>query len=516
MSLRNSIANTLASTLADGGWRAKARPEQLPPPGDWNGWLVMAGRGFGKTRTGAEWVRELVETGAAGRIGLIGPTAGDVRDVMVEGPAGILAVSSPWCRPKYEPSVRRLTWPNGATATTFSAEEDDRLRGPQHDHVWFDELATMKDPNAVWDMAQFGLRLGTRPRWLVTTTPRPIKLLRELLAREGHDVVVTRGSTMDNAANLAPAFLEAIRSRYEGTRLGRQELHAELLFDVPGALWTREMLDRANGSWRLPEMKRVVVAVDPSGTKGQQDDGDEIGIVVAGLGEDDICYILGDRSCKLSPAGWAAEVVRAYRDFNADRVIGEKNFGGALIEHTLRTVDRNIPYREVVATRGKIQRAEPVSALFEQGRVRFARSFPELEDELAAFTGSGYVGDGSPDRADAMIWAVSELVVQPEPQVRVEIMMGAGAILGYGDTSEPEPTEDQNFFEAAAEYAAGTLSSPKDVAWFLAERSVRSMTRWKRAEGGAGLADASASAHTLSVGPCVSWAISRGSSRRSM
>jgi phage terminase large subunit-like protein len=213
MSLHSSIASALADALQDGGWRSKARPEQLPPPGDWNGWLVMAGRGFGKTRTGSEWVKELVETGAAGRIALIAPTAGDARDVMVEGPSGLLAVSSPWFRPEYEPSKRRLTWPNGATAATFSSEEADRLRGPQHDAAWFDELAAMTDPSAVWDMAQFGLRIGVRPRWLVTTTPRPIKLLRGLLSREGDDVVVCHGSTFANAPNLAPSFLEAIKAR---------------------------------------------------------------------------------------------------------------------------------------------------------------------------------------------------------------------------------------------------------------------------------------------------------------
>jgi phage terminase large subunit-like protein len=310
MTKGNGFADKLAEALADGGWRAKARPEQLAPPGDWNGWVVCAGRGFGKTRTGAEWVRENVEAGAAKRIALIGPTVADTRDVMVEGPAGILAVSSPWCRPEYEPSKRRLTWPNGAIATTFSAEESDRLRGPQHDALWFDELAAAADAPAVWDMAMFGLRIGARPRWLVTTTPKPIKLLRELLAREGHDVVITRGSTLDNAANLAPGFIEAIQARYEGTRLGRQEINAELLLDVQGALWTRDMLDRTNGKWTLPDMKRVVVAIDPSGTRGEDDSGDSIGIIVAGLGTDGFGYVLADKTCKLSPDGWGRPLRR--------------------------------------------------------------------------------------------------------------------------------------------------------------------------------------------------------------
>jgi phage terminase large subunit-like protein len=406
-----SIAGQLADVLADGGWRAKARPEQLPPPGDWNGWVVCSGRGFGKTRCGAEWVRELVESGAAGRIALIAPTAADCRDVIVEGPAGILATASPWCRPEYQPALRRLSWPNGAVASTFSAEEADRLRGPQHDAAWFDELAAFSNPSDVWDMAMFGLRLGVRPRWLVTTTPKPVKLLRELLAREGHDVVITRGSTFDNAANLAPSFLESIRSKYEGTRLGRQELHAELLLDVPGALWSREMLDRANGSWKLPDMQRVVVAVDPSGTRGEEDSGDSIGIVVAGIGSDDKCYVLADRTCKLSPDAWGREAVRAYREFKADRIVAERNFGGAMVEHVLRTIDRNIPYREVTASRGKVQRAEPVAALYEQNRVRHAGSFPELEDQLCAMTSDGYVGDGSPDRLDALVWAITDLML---------------------------------------------------------------------------------------------------------
>jgi phage terminase large subunit-like protein len=425
MSLK-SIAGMLADTIADGGWRTKARPEQLPPPGDWNGWVVCAGRGFGKTRTGAEWIRELVESGTAGRIALIAPTAADCRDVLVEGPAGILAVSSPWCRPDYQPALRRLTWPNGAVASTFSAEEANRLRGPQHDAAWFDELAAMTHPSEIWDMAQFGLRLGTRPRWLVTTTPKPVKLLRELLAREGHDVVITRGSTFDNAANLAPSFLKSIRSKYEGTRLGRQELNAELLLDVPGALWTREMLDRANGSWTLPDMQRVVVAVDPSGTRGEEDSGDSVGIVVAGFGSDDKCYVLADRTCKLSPDAWGREAVRAYREFKADRIVAEKNFGGAMVEHVLRTIDRNIPYREVTASRGKTQRSEPVAALYEQGRVRHAGSFPELEDQCCAMTGDGYSGDGSPDRLDALVWAISDLMlgatVTPTRWVYVDFM----------------------------------------------------------------------------------------------
>ncbi len=418
-----SIAGALADTLADGGWRSKARTAQLPPPdftghGPANGWLFMGGRGTGKTRSGAEWIRELIETGAARHIALIAATAGDARDIMCEGPSGLLAVSSPWCRPEYEPSKRRLTWPNGAVASTFSSEEADRLRGPQHDALWADELASWKDPQATWDMAMFGLRVGVHPRWLVTTTPRPIKLLKALLAREGQDVVVTRGTTYENAANLAPSFLEAIKTRYGGTRIGRQELNAEMLFDVPGALWSREVIDRANGQWKLPDMRRVVVAVDPSGTRGADDNGDSIGIVVAGLGSDGLGYVLADRTCKLSPDGWGRVAVNAFREFKADRVIAERNFGGAMVEHVLRTVDSNVSYREVTASRGKIARAEPVAALYEQNKIRHAGAFAELEDQMACMVSDGFTGDGSPDRVDALVWALSELMVtnlEPTP-----------------------------------------------------------------------------------------------------
>jgi phage terminase large subunit-like protein len=409
VSLR-SLASQLADTIADGGWRAKARPSQLPPRGSWHGWMILAGRGFGKTWVGANYTNELAET--VSRIALIGATAADVRDTMIEGESGILRTAPAWFRPNYESSKRRLTWPNGSEALAFSAEESDRLRGPQFGFGWLDELAAMQNAQATWDMFQFGLRLGVNPRWLVTTTPRPIKLIKDLVTRE--DVRLVVGSTFENEANLAPAFLEAIRKRYEGTRLGRQELNAELLMDVQGALWTRDMLDRANGAWKLPDMKRVVVAVDPSGTRGQEDGGDEVGIVVAGLGADGLGYVLADRTCKLSPDGWGRVAVNAYREFKADRIIAERNFGGAMVEHVIRTVDPNVSYREVTASRGKVQRAEPAAALYEQSRVRHAGAFSQLEDQLAAMTGAGYVGDGSPDRADALVWALTELLGEPE------------------------------------------------------------------------------------------------------
>jgi predicted phage terminase large subunit-like protein len=398
----------LADALAT-NWRVKARPSQLPPVGDdWNGWVNKAGRGYGKTWVGSCWTNELAETGQASRIALIGATASDVRDTMIEGQSGIIATAPERNRPNYEPSKRRLTWPSGAVATAFSSEEAERLRGPQHDFLWADELAAWNDPQSTWDMAMFGLRLGRHPRWLVTTTPKPLKLLKELIARD--DVRTTSGSTFENAQNLAPTFLEAIRIRYEGTRLGRQELNAELLEDVQGALWSRQMIDDAAlKAAALPDMARVVVAVDPSGTAG--DKGDSVGIVVAGKGVDGKAYVLADRTCKLSPDGWGRRVVDAYREFKADRIIAEKNFGGAMVEHVIRSVDASVSYREVTASRGKIARAEPVAALYEQGRVKHAHAFPELEDELCAMTSAGYVGDGSPDRADALVWALTELML---------------------------------------------------------------------------------------------------------
>ncbi|MCX5579451.1 DNA-packaging protein [Kaistia terrae] len=401
----------LAETLAN-SWRLKARPEQLPPAGGWLTWLILAGRGWGKTRTGAEWIQEQVLTGTASRIALVAATASDARDVIVEGESGLLAIAPRGMRPEYEPSKRRLTWPNGAMATTFSADEPDRLRGPQFDAAWCDEIAAWKYPES-WSMLQFGLRLGKQPRVVVTTTPKPVQIIRDLQRRHmagDKTIAITRGRTNDNRDNLAATFLAEIERRYGGTRLGRQELNGELLEDIPGALWTRTMIDAAQVD-RLPEMARVVVAVDPSGTKGSGDDGDSIGIVVAGKGIDGLGYILADRTCKLSPDGWGRRAVEAYREFKADRIVAERNFGGAMVEHVLRTVDANIPYKEVTASRGKIARAEPVAALYEQCRVKHRIGLTELEDQLCAMTADGYVGDGSPDRADAAVWALSELVV---------------------------------------------------------------------------------------------------------
>jgi len=382
-------------------------------------WLILAGRGFGKTRTGAEWVRDNVcgstplARGRFRQLALIAETAADAREVMVgdgkvpgEG-SGLLQVHPKDFRPIYEPSKRRLTWPNGAIATLYNATEPDQLRGPQHDAAWCDELAKWIYAQDTWDQLQFGLRLGDHPRVAITTTPRPIKLIRMLLADQL--TRVTRGSTLANASNLPPSFITSIMERYAGTRLGRQELEAEILDDVPGALWTRAMIDHARAPVTLPEMRRIVVSIDPSGTRGDEDDGDSIGIVVAGKGIDGRGYILADRSCKLSPDGWGRRAVEAYRDFKADRIIAERNFGGAMVEHVIRTIDRSISYEEVTASRGKVIRAEPIAALYEQKKISHVGNFIELEDQMCAMTADGYALEGSPDRLDAAVWALDYL-----------------------------------------------------------------------------------------------------------
>lgn len=393
-------------------WRFWARPNQIEPQGDWLTWLALAGRGFGKTRLGSEWVIEGVRDKGWGRIALVAETAADARDVMVEGDSGILACSPPKDRPLYEPSKRRLTWSNGAQATLFNAVEPDQLRGPQFHAAWCDELAKWKKAQQAWDQLQFGLRLGVRPQALVTTTPRPIPLIRELI--KSPDTHVTRGSTMDNAANLAPSFLAKIQERYGGTRLGRQEIEAELLEDIPGALWTLSQIDEYRVD-AVPEMQRIVVAVDPSGVDGENEKADEVGIIVAGLGVDGRGYVLADRTCSLGPAGWGRTVVNAYHEFQADRIVAERNYGGAMVKFVIKTADPSAAYKEVTASRGKSVRAEPIAALYEQGRISHHNSFGALENQMITMTAGGYMGDGSPDRLDSMVWAFTELMVSPRP-----------------------------------------------------------------------------------------------------
>jgi phage terminase large subunit-like protein len=326
----------------------------------------------------------------------------------------MLSAVPPWEGMSYEPSKRALTWANGSTATVYSAEEPDRLRGPQHHWAWCDELAAWQYPEEVWDMLQMTLRLGDMPQVCVSTTPRPIAIVRCLMADPM--TLVTRGSTFDNAPNLSAAFIAAIRERYDGTRLGRQELHAELLDDVPGALWTRTVLDanrvRAIGSH---ELARIVVAVDPSGGSGP--DNDEQGIVAAGLGVDGLGYVLADRTCKLSPEGWARRAIDLYLELKADRIVCEINYGGAMVESTINAVAQSmgvrVATRVVTASRGKVQRAEPVAALYEQGKVKHVGGFPQLEDEQCRFVPGEL--EGSPNRTDALVWALTDLMIGEAP-----------------------------------------------------------------------------------------------------
>lgn len=399
-------------------WQFWGRPEQQLPAGDdWLTWILLAGRGFGKTRTGSEAIRALVcgptphSGGQYRRVALVAETAADARDVMVEGDAGLLRVHPRDFRPHYEPSKRRLTWPNGTKAFLYNAVEPDQLRGPSHSLAWCDELAKWTYAQETWDQLQFGLRGGDKPRQIITTTPRPIPVVRRVIADP--TTVVTRGTTYDNRANLPPSFFSQIVARYEGTRLGRQELNAEILEDVEGALWTRKMIDQARKPCAVPDMLRVVVAIDPSGTRGASDSGDSIGIVVAGKGTDGRGYVMADRSCKLSPAAWGRVAVRAYDEFSASRIVAERNFGGAMVEHVIRTTDPTVAYSEVTAmpARGKVVRAEPIAALYEQGKITHVGDLALLEDQMCQMTTDGFLGDGSPDRVDAAVWALSETML---------------------------------------------------------------------------------------------------------
>jgi phage terminase large subunit-like protein len=386
-------------------WDIWARSKQREPSGNWRIWLILAGRGFGKTRTGAEWIRAQVETGTCKRLALVGRTAADVRDVMVEGESGILAISPLRNRPHYEPSKRRLTWPNGARATTYSADEPDSLRGPQHDGFWADEPAAWQYEDA-WDQLMFGLRLGKNPRGVATTTPRPTKLIKYLVAAP--TTHVTRGSTYENKANLAGAFLEQIIAKYQGTRLGRQELEAEILEDVDGALWKRQPMIEDLRVSKHPELKRIVVGVDPSVTATEESA--ETGIIIVGVGLDDHGYVLQDRSLRASPNEWCKEAIAGYYVFKADRIVAEVNNGGDLVGTLLRNIDESVSYKAVRASRGKQTRAEPVSSLYERGLVHHVGTMPDLEDQMCSWV----PGETSPDRMDALVWSLTELMVKDD------------------------------------------------------------------------------------------------------
>jgi len=401
---REKLLNSLTEEEAEDilyDWEVWARPKQLPPPGDWLTWLIRTGRGWGKTRTGSEYVINQAKKGAE-HIALIGETKADARDIMVElGPASILKISRPDFMPKYEPSKRRVTWPNGCVGTIYSGDEPDQVRGPSHDIAWIDELAKFKYPKAIIDNLMFGLRNREDLRILVTTTPRPIPIIKELINDPDTKNII--GSTYENRDNLPKKYFDYIIKKYEGTRLGRQEIHGYILEDNPDALWTRKIIEK-NRRNKAPKLIRIAIAIDPQATDNIMSS--ETGIIGGGLSEDRHVWILEDATIKGSPDKWGNAAVTAYHKLEADRVVGEVNNGGDMVEYVIRSIEANIPYKSVRASRGKYTRAEPVSALYEQGKIHHVGCFPDLEDQLCEWV----PGDKSPDRLDALVWLVYELM----------------------------------------------------------------------------------------------------------
>ncbi len=404
--------------LAVKRWGMNAHEHQREPEGDWTTWLILGGRGAGKTRAGAEWVRALAgpanDNAAEAAIALVAETYTDAREVMIDGPSGIRAVAAPADRPAYEASRRRLVWPSGAVAYAFSAEDPDGIRGYQFTAAWSDELCKWRYAEETWSNLQLALRLGPRPRQVATTTPRPSALIKRLI--KAPTTIVRRASTYANRAHLSEAFFSEIAQAYEGTALGRQELMGELIEDVAGALWTWRTIEAARVA-AAPPLRRIVVAVDPPATAGAQ--ADECGVIVAGVaycGGHDVAFILADWSGGgMTPHQWAEKTVAAYHEFNADRIVVEVNQGGDMAKAVIAQVDPSAPVKGVHATRGKRLRAEPVAALYEQGRVRHAGAFPKLEDQMVTYTGavSRNGGGKSPDRLDALVWAIAELMLNP-------------------------------------------------------------------------------------------------------
>jgi len=391
---------------------------------DWTIWLMLCGRGAGKTRAGAEWVRAMVEGIApyadaghkVGQIALIGETEHDAREVMIEGVSGIMSVYPNDARPKWIPSRRRLEWSNGAVAQVFSAEDPESLRGPQFGAAWLDELAKWRHAETTFNMLQFGLRLGERPRQVITTTPRPTALIRKLLQDKA--TLVTRAATAANRFHLAPAFLDMIESRYAGTQIGRQEILGEIVEERADALWSRAMIEQCRVA-EAPALRRIVVAVDPPVSSGKR--ADACGIVAAGIAESGTVYVLEDATVTgLSPTAWAAKAISVWRRLAADVLVVEVNQGGDMVKTVIGEADASVPVTAVRAHRGKWLRAEPVAALYEQGRVRHAGVFAALEDEMCDFGADGLSSGRSPDRLDAMVWAVTSLSfgARGEPRVR--------------------------------------------------------------------------------------------------
>lgn len=408
----SSLSNEEKARLAH-DWNFWGRPDQHAPEGDWFVWMIMAGRGWGKTRTGAEWVRHLAAKHPGCRIALVGETAADCRDVIIKGDSGLINIDPLLDDSCWSPTNRCLTWPNGTKAFTYTGTEPDQLRGPQHHFAWVDELAKYQRIQELWDQLLFGLRLGDHPRVLITTTPQPKKLIKKLCADP--NTVITKGSTIDNIANLAKSAVDQMYDRYANTRLGRQELEGELLGDIPGALWSPDMIEdnRISPDERPEELERILVAVDPAASS--EEGADEHGIVVVGMARDKDGYargyVLEDATCKGRPEEWAKVAVRMYRKWSADRIIAEKNNGGEMVETVIRTADRTVPVKLVHASRGKVVRAEPISALYEQGRIHHVGRFDKLEDQMYSFSTDlvRTASEGSPDRVDALVWGLSSL-----------------------------------------------------------------------------------------------------------
>jgi phage terminase large subunit-like protein len=404
---KSGLPSRFAAALKS-DWRSRARPSQLPPLA-YSIWMMLAGRGSGKNWAAGHVVQEEGAAGTVERIALIGATMDSVRQTMVEGAAGILAAAGDVDRPIYEPSKGQLTWASGTTALMYSADSPELLRGPEFGLSWCDELASWRQAQAVWDNLNFCMRGSKNPRIIISTTPRPTKLIKELVAREGTDgIVITRSSTYDNRANLPPSFFSHLVKKYEGTRTGRQELLGELLLDTPGALWNSENIESTRVT-AAPSLQRIVISVDPSGSGSA--DADECGIIVAGIGHDGEGYVIADLSGKMTPTEWGRKTVDAFHVYKGDRVIVETNFGALMATGTINAVDPSVPVKSITSSRGKVLRAEPVSALYEQGRVHHVGQYVELEDQQCSFT-SDYdrSRDGSPDRVDALVFALTELM----------------------------------------------------------------------------------------------------------
>ena len=400
-------------------WDKNARGNQKEPTGSWRIWLIMAGRGFGKTRTGAETVRKWVSSGKFSHIALVGATEDDVRKVMIEGASGILNVHPCEERPKYEFSKGQLVWSNGVIATIYSSEAYEKLRGPQFDGAWVDEFAKFKSPAKVFDQLNFALRIGENPRMIITTTPRPIALLKEMQNNlEKYNLVLTHGSTFDNIDNLSPEFIEFMRSRYQNHSLGQQELMGKIIEDKADACWSYDLIAK-NRVDSLPHLVQIVIAIDPAVTYNQ--DSDETGMVVCGRDKDGKAYVLADLSAKMSTQKWAQTALEAWREYRADLIIAESNNGGDLVANILRTHDANLPIKLIYASRGKLTRAQPIAYLYQQGLIKHyvpteINHLSSLEEQMCDWTPDCSY---SPDRMDALVWALTELMLNKKPQIRI-------------------------------------------------------------------------------------------------